>query len=162
MIVGTAGVVVGADVVDGVELGADVVVIVVCSGLVSDGSVDVDSAGAVVVAEVVLGTGVVVGTDDVDGVVVGADVVDGVELGADVVVIVVCSGLVSDGSVDVDSDGTDDVVTVGASGVVVGSDDVVIVGAGVVVVGSVTVVSDVDEPVKKLVIVEMIEVVVLS
>ena len=41
MIVGTAGVVVGADVVDGVELGADVVVIVVCSGLVSDGSVDV-------------------------------------------------------------------------------------------------------------------------
>ena len=161
MIVGTAGVVVGADVVDGVELGADVVVIVVCSGLVSDGSVDVDSAGAVV-AEVVLGTGVVVGTDDVDGVVVGADVVDGVELGADVVVIVVCSGLVSDGSVDVDSDGTDDVVTLGAGGVVVGSDDVVIVGAGVVVVGSVTVVSDVDEPVKKLVIVEMIEVVVLS
>ena len=96
------------------------------------------------------------------GVVVGADVVDGVELGADVVVIVVCSGLVSDGSVDVDSDGTDDVVTLGAGGVVVGSDDVVIVGAGVVVVGSVTVVSDVDEPVKKLVIVEMIEVVVLS
>ena len=113
-------------------------------------------------------------------------------------VVVVGSGLVSTGSVDVDSDGTDDVVTLGAGGVVVGSDDVVIVGAGVVVVGSrlvsdgsvdvdsdgfvvvlgsdvvvndeppgvvvgsVTVVSDVDEPVKKLVIVEMIEVVVLS
>ena len=40
------------------------------------------------------GTGVVVGTDDVDGVELGADVVDGVELGADVVVIVVSTGSV--------------------------------------------------------------------
>ena len=46
--------------------------------------------------------------------------------------------------------------------VVLGSDVVVNDEPPGVVVGSVTVVSDVDEPVKKLVIVEMIEVVVLS
>ena len=85
------GVVVGADVVDGVELGADVVVIIVSTGSV------VEPLKKLVIVEIIdvsVEAGVVtVGA----GGVVGADVVDGVELGADVVVIVVCSGLVSPG-----------------------------------------------------------------
>ena len=96
------GVVVGADVVDGVVLGTGVVVIAVSTGSV------VEPLKKLVIVEIIdvsVGAGIVsvdVGVVTVGaGVVVGADVVDGVELGAGIVIIVVCSGLVSDGSVDV-------------------------------------------------------------
>ena len=94
---------------------------------------------------VVLGSDVVV-NDEPPGVVVESDGFV-VVLGSDVVVNDEPPGVV------VESDGFVDVL---------GSDVVVNDEPPGVVVGSVTVVSDVDEPVKKLVIVEMIEVVVLS
>ena len=118
---------------------------VVVSGVVDVVTGVVVSSGVVVVKQLGPPQVVVSGVTDVC-VVLGAEV-DDVVLGSDIVINDEPPGVV------VESD---------AFVVVLGSDVVVNDEPPGVVVGSVTVVSDVDEPVKKLVIVEMIEVVVLS